>query len=422
MIISRSTPVQQSFSNLSGRKQIRPANFAETQKSASKTLSQVVGSNFYRGMAFLLILMGGCKDAGSEKEEKSPPLDIQAQASFVPSINLSHSKKDAEINRQLAYLEKHLFDEHLLSTVDILGDLVDASNGKGLTAQMLLSKRLTPEIFPVLWNKVFLDGPDKVIVAEHTELGNFSQSNDFGRGLRLILRKKVGDLNTSTILFLDYNEKTKKLEFPQDFFFNDKRRIIPDAMRTLIEYDVKPTPQQLKEHKTIHSNDYLSAGLFGTTISAEIDTKTPEVVDFHILPTRDKNNYYFAGKDGKTINSVSSLACIGCHGDRREGFGSTDTSYEEIQRDLHLPSYQEAAIKHFLQTTAKTKHFDSKEEMTEVLGDLERKLHAPKNNLSALLPTGFFEAMKRKQTTIIHPSLVLERYNALGSTTLTKAR
>jgi len=407
MIIRKLTPT---FSNLPIKEQTSPVVLPATSKP-SPTLSQ---NKFYKYLAFLLVLIGGYKDVNPEK--------IETQILITPTLrNISHpkNKKEADIDRQLAHLEEHLFNEHLLNTIDILGDLFEAPNGKGLAAQTLLSKRLTPEIFPVLWNKVFLEGPDEVIVAEFTKPGGFT-SDDFGRGLRLILRKEIGGLNTSTLLCLDYNAKTKKLEFPQDFFFNDNRKIIPDAVRMLLQYDVQPTQEELKKYKKSYAVDYLRSGFFGTTISAEIDD-TSRVLDFHIYPTRDQNGDHPVGRDGKTISVVSLLSCIGCH-ESKKGFGSTYTSFEEMQRDIHLQKNQDLAIKHFLEFVEGNKHFDTPQEKADALTNLDKMLHKPKENLPSLLPSGFLEALAKKQNTLTQPSLVLNRYNALSLSAITKNR
>ena len=402
--------------NLSAMRSVPSA--AKSQKDTGKSsiskrkLDTSIGS-FSKLITFLLLLMTGCNNIQPTKQEEKT-LTLPNHSRLNPSI----AKNKDHIDRELEDLTKNLFRGHLLIDVDRFGELIYDPNGKALIAQELLSERLTPEIFPVLWNKVFLEGPDEIIVAKHTELGNFNQSDDFGRGLRLILRRKVGDLNISTILFLDYNEETKKLEFPNDVFFRDKRRIIPDAMRTLIEYDVRPTNEQLKGHKKNYNYDHLSSGFFGTTISAEIEDKTPKVLDLHIHPTRDKNDEYPLGKNGRFLDSVSLLSCIGCHGKNEEGekgFVSIGTSFEETQRTVHHRSHQKKAIKGFIEDTDKNKRFGSEQEKTAILRNLEKQLHSPKKNFKALLPTGLFKALERKQNRITNPSTVFNRYNVPSS-------
>ncbi len=420
MIISRTTSAEQSLPALPAKKQIRPDG--TLSKPAPKTLSQSLGSRFYKGMALLLVLVGGCKDANSEKREKAPQQNIQVSLSMTPTVsNLTHLQnkkdKDAEIDRKLAHIENHLFHDHLLNTVDTLGDLFELSNGKGLTAQSLLNKRLTPEVFPVLWKKVLLEGPDEVIVAEFTEPGAFT-GEDFARGLRLVLRKEINGLNTSTLLCLDYDEKTGRLKFPEDFFFDDNRKIVPDAIRMLVQYDVPPTKEEFKKHEKAYVNDYFTTGFFGTAISAEIDDSS-KVIDLHIYPTRDKNGEYPTGKTGKTIDTVLLSSCVGCH-ESKKGFGTTGTSFERLQRDIHLQENQDLATEHFLSFTGKNKSFSTPEEKTKTLTTLRGLLHHPKKNLLELLPPGLVETLKRKDETITQPSSVLNRYNALGFLKLTK--
>ena len=422
MIIRKSSPIIQGQPDLLPTKEARPIN-PPVAKEATVSGSP---NKFYKFTALLLLLMGGCKDVQPEKQEETTlQQNLTTQASNrLTQITPATSKKESESDREIVYFQKHLFDGHLLGTLDRLGELVYNPDGKALIGQTLLSKRLEPEVFPVLWNKVFLEGPDKVIVAEHTELGNFSQSNDFGRGLRLVLRKKVGELNISTILFLDYNERTKKLEFPEDVFFNDKK-IVPDVMRTLIDYDVVPTAEQLKGRKKDYYNNHLDLGFFGTTFAAELDEKTSRLTNLHIYPTKDKNDEHPLGRDGRTINAVSLLSCIGCHGDNKkggEGFIGTFTSFEETQRSLPDPSHQDKAIKDFITKTKSSKHFNSPEEKRAILENLEAMLRNPKDNLHNLLPTGFLETLERKQSAFIDQSVILRRYNAIALPRLTNIK
>lgn len=422
MITRESTSVGISPFNFFTRKQIRPTNsrqhFSPKRTTVNPLPVAFFDNKLYRFMTFLLVLLGGCNQIKSEKEEektlqqRAQILEVRPDTVFKPLTT-----KDIDVEGKLAQLQKDFFKRNLLVTIDEIDALSGHyyKVGKGLVPQMLLNKRLTPEVFPVLWNKVFVDGPNKAIIAEFTEPGEFAPGSDFGRGLRLVLRKKVGELNISTILFLDYNEKTKRLEFPHDFFFKDKKNLIPDAMRTLIEYDVKPSKEELKRHTKIYSNDFVQAEFFGTTISAEIDDKSSSVVDFHIHPTRDAYDNAPLGIDGKALGVTSLLSCIGCHESKREGFIGTDTSFEEMQRTLHLPAHQDTAIKDFLKYVRKNKHFDSTKDRTKILDDLEKKLRNPKENLSDLLPTGFLEALERKQSTFTHQSSVLDRYHAISS-------
>jgi hypothetical protein len=407
MAISRTTTAGQHPFSLIAKKQFRPTGSPAPKGTSPNSISEPSGNNFYKLMALLLLMMSGCNEATTKKEGESPIQENIVANPLNPILKIKTNSTD--IDRRIIEARKNLFNKHLLLTIDELSDLHDDAYrvGRGLPSQMLISKRLEAEMFPVLWSKVFLEGPDEVMVAEFSEPGEF-HGEDFGRGLRLILRKQIGGLNTSTILFLDYNEKTKKLEFPQDFFFNDKRRIIPDAMRMLIEYDVQPTAEELKGHKRKYYTDYLNSGFFGTTISAQIDDKTPRVNDFHIYPTRDDNDEQPVSKDGRSIGVVSLLGCVGCH-ERKEGFGSTGTSFEKLQRDVHLRENQNLAIKHFLKSIEGRKYFDSPQERTEILADLETKLQNPRENLLDLMPTGFLDALKMKQSTFTHPSSVLNR-------------
>lgn len=378
------------------------------------------GNRFYKLMAFLLVLVGGCKDSNTDIPTNCALNQVVQNQLLLPPDTTT--KKDAEIEREFAHLERNLFNGHLLDTLDRLEKFAYDSNGKAIDGQMLLSKRLEPEVFPLLWSKVFVEGPDQVIVAEHTKLGEFSSSNDFGRGLRLVLRKKVGELNISTILFVDYNEKTKKLEFPEDIFFNEKRNIVPDVMRTLIDYDVPLTPEQLKERKRNPYNNHLDSGFFGTTFAAELDKKTSRLINFHIYPTKDENDEHPIGRDGRSIHAVSLLSCIGCHGDNKkggEGFIGTFTSFEETQRSLPEPSHQDKAIRDFIAKTRTSKHFNSPEEEKAILVNLELMLRNPKDNLHNLLPTGFLETLERKQSNFTDQSTILRRYNAIALPRLT---
>ena len=382
-MVTKLTPLRAGHSVPTTKKH-RPANLPFVSKNTSSLLPINTDNNFYKFIAFLLMLMGGCNNPQFTKEGKEP-------------------------NKKSSHLEKNIFDGHLLITLDQFDEL--DRPGKSLNAQKLLSKRLTSEMLPVL-NKILSEGPDEVIIAEYTNPGKF-HGEDFGRSLRLILRKEFRGLNTSTILFLDYNEKTKRLEFPQDFFFNDSRKIIPDAMRMLIEYDVQPTSKELKGHKREYYVDHLNSGFFGTTISAQIDDKTSRVNDFHIYPTRDNNGNEPVGKNGKNIGVVSMLGCIGCH-EKRKGFGSTGTSFEEMQRNVHLQENQDIAISHFLESTGKNKHFSSPEEKLKILHKLRTMLQNPKENLHNILPPGYLESLKDKQRILEHPSSVLSRYDSIS--------
>ncbi len=422
MITTKLTPSTVGISTPTVKREIRPPekDTHPALERADKSSTSSLDNRFYKLMAFLLILIGGCKDSKPDKPEGDILNQVVQNQLLLPPDPTN--KRDVEFEKEFAHLEKNLFSGHLLDTLDKLDKFVYDSNGKAIDGQMLLSKRLEPEVFPLLWNKVFLEGPDQVIVAEHTKLGEFSSSNDFGRGLRLVLRKKVGELNISTILFLDYNERTKKLEFPEDIFFNDKRKIVPDVMRTLIEYDVAPTPEQLKGRKKNYDNNHLDIGFFGTTFAAELDEKTSKLTNFHIYPTKDENDEHPIGRNGRTINAVSLLSCVGCHGDNKkdgEGFIGTFTSFEETQRSLQNPSHQDKAIRDFIAKTKSSKHFNSPEEERAILGSLETMLRNPKDNLHKLLPTDFLETLERKQSTFTDQSPLLRRYNAIALPRLT---
>ena len=390
--------------------QSRPASVDSPpiKKKSASTFPGSSNSTLYRIAALCLLFLTG------------------SSLYLIPKNQEKEAREDVDSAIEFAHLKENIFNGHLLDTLDRLDPFVYSSKGKAIEGQMLLSKRLEPEVFPLLWNKVFLEGPDQVIVAEHTKLGDFNSSNDFGRGLRLVLRKKVGELNISMILFLDYNERTKKLEFPEDIFFNEERKIVPDVMRTLIDYDVAPTAEQLKGRKKTSYTNHLDLGFFGTTFAAELDEETSRLTNFHIYPTKNKNDEHPLGRDGRSIQAVSLLSCIGCHGDNKkneankeggEGFIGTLTSFEETQRSLADPSHQHKAIIDFIAKTRTSKHFNSPEEENAILGDLEIKLRNPKVNLHDLLPTGFLETFERKQRTF--QSEILRRYNAIALSRLT---
>ena len=397
MNINRPTPITDNSFNLMAAKQVRPTDLLEAPEIIPKTKAITSTGSFYKVMASLLVLIGGCREVANEKKEVNQlQKDIVINRLDPPQKSLP-SKKKYDIDRKLSETKKDLFKNNLLLTLDKLSDLYNDAYrvGKGVPTQMLMGERLESEIFPVLWNHVFVAHPDKVIVAEFSEPGEFASGSDFGRGLRLVLRKKVGDLNISTILFLDYNEKTKKLEFPTDFYFHNG--LVPDVMRTLIEYDIPPMEEELRGHSK-DSAYHVNSGFFGTTISASVDSKTHRVRGLHVYPTRNAEDKAPLGIDGQGLAVTSLLSCIGgCHDHnegKRDSFAATFTSFADFQESIHLPHHQKSVIKDFLKYVSK-KRFDSPEEKTEVLTDLEKTLRFPKENLSRLLPLGFSETLEK---------------------------
>src|SRR3989338_7173770 len=238
----------------------------------SRGLTSVLSSGLGRIALFGALLSSAACNSSKEGLEK--------KAEFTPApqnhvlVEDTSGKKD-NFDKRLAAVEAQLYRRNLLDLHNELYDLYErgAKTGRAVRPQKLLGKRLEAEVFPVLHSKVFSGIPDEVIVAEFTKPGVFDAGGDFGRGLRVIFRKKVGEYNTSTIMFLDYNEKTKRIEFPQDTFYKERPNLVPDAMRMLVEYDVKPAKESLKSNQ--YENDYyIDLGFIGTTISAELEPKT----------------------------------------------------------------------------------------------------------------------------------------------------
>ena len=354
----------------------------------------------------------GCKDTTSNKAGKAKQELAAAKKELGKAKPLIYRPSLKEIDQRLQATNNHLFDRHLLAVLDDIdiANFFGAKSGRGHIAHNLLSKRLTQEVFPVLHKKIALEGPDEVIVAEFTPLGEFHAGGDFGRGLRLVLRKEANGQNMSVIMFLDYNEKTNRLEFVQDTFSSP--RVVIDAFRFLGEYDV-PIPEDVaraaKEDPLDHF--YLHAGMLGTTFSAELAPDSPRVVDLQINPTKDAFHKPLTDPKGQQIaGNASQFGCIGCHEPQR-GFAGEFTSFEPIQKSLHLPKHQAQARTDFIRHVRETKFFKSPQHKRKTTDRLKRQLSNPKTYWRELMPTGFFDALEAKQKEMTHSSALLSRYN-----------
>ncbi|GEM_PF-3783647 len=362
----------------------------------SRSLTSVLSSGLGRVALFgALLSSSACKNNdGLEKAELNPAPQNHA---------LVKGEKD-NFDRRLAAVEAQLYRRNLLDLHNELYDLyeIGSKTGKAVRPQELLGKRLEAEVFPVLYSKVFSGKPDEVIIAEFTKPGVFDAGGDFGRGLRIILRKKVGEFNTSTIMFLDYNEKTKRIEFPQDMFYKEQPNLVPDAMRMLVEYDVKPAKESLKP-KQYENDYYIDLGFIGTTISAELEPKTGKLRGLEIYPASDSSG------EPSLVGNASFWGCMGCHTRRTGFFGDPFISYHETQRDIHL--HQGKAIGDFLRHVSENKQFDTPGEKAQTLERLRMQLANPRENLDAILPTNFLDVLHRQQKGLVHSSSILKRYN-----------
>lgn len=360
----------------------------------TRGLTSIISSGLGR-VALFGVLLGSAacnSKEGFEKAESNPAPQNHA------------SVKGDNFDIRLAAAEAQLYRRNLLDLHNELYDLFETGSktGRAVRPQELLGKRLESEVFPVLHSKIFSGIPDEVIIAEFTEPGVFDAGGDFGRGLRVIFRKKVGGYNTSTIMFLDYNEKTKRIEFPQDISYKERPNLIPDAMRTLVEYDVKPPAESLRS-KQYDTDWYTNAGFIGTTISARLEPKTGRLKGLEIYPASDRSGEPSLG------GNTSFWGCMGCHTRRTGFFGDPSISYFETQRDIHL--HQDKAIDAFLKHVGENKYFDSPQERVQTLERLGTQLRSPKENLDAILPTGFLDILGRQQEGLVHSSNILKQYS-----------
>jgi hypothetical protein len=360
----------------------------------ARGLTSIISSGLGRvALLGALLSASACKNNdGLEKAELNPALQNHA------------SVKGDNFDSRIAVAEAQLHRRNLLDLHNELYDLyeIGSKTGRAVRPQELLGKRLEAEVFPVLHSKIFSGIPDEVIIAEFTEPGIFDAGGDFGRGLRVIFRKKIGEYNTSTIMFLDYNEKTKRVEFPHDIFYKEHPNLVPDAMRMLVEYDVKPPVESLKS-KQYDTDWYTNTGFIGTTISARLEPRTGRLRRLEIYPASDSSG------EPSLAGNASFWGCMGCHTRQTGFFGDPSISYFETQRDIHL--HQDKAIDAFLKHVGENKHFDSPQEKTQTLERLGTQLRSPKENLDAILPTGFLDVLGRQQEGLVHRSSILRQYS-----------
>lgn len=349
----------------------------------------------------LAVFLAGCDNAADKNK-----------SSANKTTGSNTSQQATNIHPDLLKLRSQMLDYPLLQFLDkleVLRETNDPSFNE-LYVQMLIKERLAPEVFPVLWEKMFSGTPDEVIVAGYSELGEFGLSDDWGRGLKLVLRKQVGKYNISTILFLDYNPKTKKLEFPEDLYYKRYPEYVPDAMRILIEYDKDIALGDVFHTRGKLLADRVQSKVIGISIAAKVDPSSKAVLDLDILPTVDeKDSVLKDQKDREMTSLVDVWSCTHCHAG---GYGFLHEFPFDSQ--LHVHEHGDSArtaFKDVLVQNPTTYKFSGNSDTA--LDALVKKLKSPENNFKDLLPTGLLDVLKAKSQAVTHRSSVMEMYRGL---------
>jgi len=354
-------------------------------------IRQVISSTFTTAALFLV----GCN----------------ASREVAPSVESKQNLRNFCLNPELVELENKLFDYPLLQFLDRLEALRDKDDPSldEVFIQELVRKRLTPEVFPVLWEKLFKEGPDEAIIAGYSEPGELGLSDDGGRGLRLVLRKAVGKYNLSTILFLDYNPRTKKLEFPNDLYFKKFPNYVPDAMRVLIEYDKDISEKDLLNAAQTLKRERVEQRLVGIPIAAKVSPETKSVIDLEILPTTDSEGFSELDHKGQQMVGLMDFwSCTHCH---FGGHAFPEVLAGSNQKQLNLSRYSNRAIDNFINAIGSDSTYAlTNADRDKVLEEIRLKLKDPKANLKALLPSDFLKVLEAKSNSVQRKSSVIEMY------------